>query len=91
MRVLEMYYKVGDLAALLRFSVQWVRDKIKAGEFGDQVHLVDGEFLVPASAVNTFLERHRYQYSDGIKARNRAELMRKFRGAEPAAVQTSGQ
>lgn len=88
MPVVEAYYKVGHLSALLQFSDSWVRQQIKAGAFGDQVLRVDGEFLVPASAVNAFLAAHQFVYSDGIKARNRAELQRKLRAEEP--VQTSG-
>ena len=56
-RVVEMYYTVAELSCLLRFSEQWVRDRIHAGDFGPHALNVRGDLRVPASAVNAFLEQ----------------------------------
>lgn len=81
-RVVELYYKVSELALLLRFSESWVRERIQAGDFGECLD-IDGDLRIPASGVNAFLAQKPYQYSPGVKARNRGELMRKLAKQKP--------
>lgn len=76
MNVVEMHYTTQEIATLIRKCDRYVRDKIKAGEFGPDVFLVDGEYVAAASGVNAFLEKHRLP-SPGIKARNQGEYRRK--------------
>lgn len=81
--VVEMHYTTTELSCLLRRSPRWVTDKIKAGEFGDGVYLVDGDYLVRASAVNSFLGSRVFSYDRGVRARNGAELRRRLESKRP--------
>ncbi len=72
-----MHYTAQEIAVLIRKSDRFVKDKIKAGEFGERVYLVGGVYIVPASAVNDFLDHHQLN-APGVKARNVGELRRKF-------------
>lgn len=80
-----MHYTVGELACLLRFSEQWVRERIKAGDFGDQVLNIRGDLRVPASAVNAFLARWSSP-AVGVAGRSAGELLRRLREREEAAA-----
>ena len=76
-RVVEMHYSVAEVALLLRFTPQWVRERAKAGAFG-RCFDIDGDIRVPASGVNEFLESHPLGAPPGVKARNEGELRRKL-------------
>ncbi len=52
------WLSVRQVAALLDFSPGWVRDRIKAGEFGPAVFSFRGDVRVSARAVNEFVSRH---------------------------------
>ena len=56
-RVLEKFYSVGDVAALLGFKRAWVMGRVARGDFGPCVDL-DGDMRIPASGVNAYLERN---------------------------------
>jgi len=75
-RVLELYYKVEEVAFLLRFSTKWVRDRINKGEFGTGVLDVRGDLRIPASGINDFLARHRRVYDLNIRLANTGRLRR---------------
>lgn len=77
-RVVELYYTVGDLCTLLRYSDTWVKLRIKAGEFGPDVLDINGEYRIPASGVNTFLELRRFNPTT-IKPHKRATFLRRMR------------
>jgi hypothetical protein len=83
-RVVEMHYAVHEIATLIRKSERYVRDKIKSGEFGADVFLISGDYIVAASGVNAFLESHRLQ-TPGVKARSEGELRRKLASGRFAA------
>jgi hypothetical protein len=77
MSVVEMYYTVAELSALLRFSPAWVRERIRHGDFGGEVLSVAGDLRVPASGVNDFLRRWQWT-PPGVPARGPGELRRKL-------------
>ena len=81
MKVLEMYYTVGETALLVRLCTKTVLQKLRAGEFGDAVvNLGSAErpdYRLPASGVNAWLERCRVFTEPGIAARTEGELRRK--------------
>lgn len=74
--VVEMHYTVPEICLLIRKASNYVRRKIKAGEFG-AAFFIDGDYIVPASGVNLFLQRHRLE-AIGVKARSEGELRRKL-------------
>lgn len=85
--VVEAYYTPQDLAALWRFNQRKIRDLAKAGEFtvkdaAGQIVAepmeIAGELRIPASAVNAYAKAHPLVYNEGIKARNRGELLRRI-------------
>lgn len=84
-RVVELYYTVRDLCCLLRYSDTWVKQRIKAGDFGDGVLDVSGDYRVPASGVNAFLDRYKFTGAIpvGTAARTQGELLRKMRRNGP--------
>lgn len=77
----EAYYTPSELAVLLKFTRQWVTERIRRGDFGTRVLCVNGDYRVPARDVNDFLDRYRTTLPDGnpsgIKARTVGELRRK--------------
>lgn len=103
-RAVEMYYTTSQVAGFLQFSETWVRDQIKAGEFGRMIDgdrdsaeslldvgvvYIDGEYRIAASAVNAFLESRSFTHTPEIAARNLGEMRRRLSGRR--AVQTCGQ
>jgi len=90
-RVLELYYKVEEVAFLLRFSNKWVRERMNAGEFGAGVVDVRGDVRIPASGVNRFLAQHQRVYDIEVRRTNAGRLRRQLaRKALNGEVQTSG-
>lgn len=82
-RVVEMHYTVQEIATLIRKCDRYVRDRIKSGVFGADVFFIDGDYIVAASAVNAFLEAHRFP-TPGVTARSEGELRRKLANAQAA-------
>lgn len=74
--VVEMHYTVPEICLLIRKAANYVRRKIKAGDFGT-AFFIDGDYIVPASGVNAFLQRHKLGSALGVKARSEGELRRK--------------
>lgn len=81
MKVVELYYTQVQIAALLgNRTTRWAIERIKAGDFGSAVVKDGDEYLVPASAVNSYLEARRLFPAPGIEpipARSEGELRRK--------------
>lgn len=92
-KVVEKYYSPLELSLQVGFGKQFWRERCQSGDLTltvDDVVIaepleISGELLIPASAVNAFLARHKYQYDAGIKARNKGELMRKLASREVVA------
>lgn len=80
----EMYYSIGQVALAFQMSERWVRDRINAGDFGAGVLDLNGDIRIPASGLNDYANQHKRVYSEPIKARNRAELLRKVRAMDGA-------
>ncbi|NBV25067.1 MAG: DNA-binding protein [Proteobacteria bacterium] len=57
------WMSVRQVAARLGFSPRWVRDRIKAGDFGARVFAFNGDVRVPARAVQEFMDRHQVPVS----------------------------
>jgi predicted DNA-binding transcriptional regulator AlpA len=83
MNLVEAFYSHRQLCVLLGKSNRSIVDKIRTGEFGDQVILDGWDYLVPASAVNEWIE-HRRLFPEPaepstapIAARSEGELRRK--------------
>jgi hypothetical protein len=80
----EAYYTHRQIAVLIgNRSARWVLDEIKAGNFGARVVVDAGDYLVPVSDVNAFLEKRRLfrddkQELEPITARTEGELRRKL-------------
>jgi hypothetical protein len=77
-RVIELYYTVGDLCTLLRYSDTWVKLRIKAGDFGPGVLDIRGEYRIPASGVNVFLTQHRFN-PEFTRPHKRSSFLRRMR------------
>lgn len=73
----EMHYTAVEVGLLIRKSVRYVKDKAKAGAFG-AVFFVDGDYIIPASGVNAFLQAHPIP-AFGVRARSKGEFIRKQR------------
>lgn len=71
-----MHYTATQIALLIQKSPRYVKDRMKAGDFGRDIFLFGGEFVTTASAVNDFMERHRFP-TTGIPARTEGEYRRK--------------
>jgi hypothetical protein len=90
-RVPDLWYSVSKVAFMLDFSDTTVRTWLREGRFfppgpdgqpdKSTVMQVGNDIRISARGVRHFEESHQYAYDDGIKARNRAELMRKLEGA----------
>jgi len=81
MRVAEFFYSQTDLAVLFRRTPKTILAKIKAGEFGPGVIQDGGDYFVPASGVNLFVEQHRIFAEptvEPVPARTLGELRRKL-------------
>jgi hypothetical protein len=82
-RAVEKYYSVTQVAFLLSFSEQWVRDNLES--FPGSVR-IDDDIRIPSSGINHFLDNHTIKAVDqaiaemGIAARSETELKRKIRG-----------
>lgn len=72
-----MHYTAQEIAILVRKCDRYVRDRMKRGDFGADVFFIDGEYVATASAVNTWLDRHRLP-AMGVAARNEGEARRKL-------------
>jgi len=66
MKVLEAHYAPAHVAALLFRSESWVIKSLKKGEFGRCVF--DGQWLIPASGVNAWIDRHAIDFDNGEHA-----------------------
>lgn len=100
MKVVELYYTIGDLCVLLRFGPTAIRQKIKAGEFsppgadgkpdlGNILNVGGKDIRVPASGVNFWMDKHRMGAVSPVKARNRGELVRKIRQGQTSGLEES--
>ena len=89
-RAVEKYYSPQEAGWLLGFSERFIRDlakseelTVKDGDSGEviaQPVFIAGELRIPASCLNAYIARHPYRSDPGIKARNRAELLRRLAG-----------
>lgn len=89
-RAVEKYYSPQEAGWLLGFSERFIRDLAKSeeltlkepatGEVVAEPVLIGGELRIPASCLNGYLARHPYRTDPGIKARNKAELLRRLNG-----------
>jgi hypothetical protein len=61
LKVLEAHYPPKVVAALLGRSERWVIDQAKAGAFGADVFKDGKGWLLPASGINAYLDRHRVE------------------------------
>lgn len=81
MRAVEKFYSVEETALLLSLCTKTVLERMKLGEFGDQVvNLGSPErpaYRVPASGINAWLETRRVFLDFGVAARSTGELRRK--------------
>lgn len=82
-QAIEAYYPPKIVAALLHYSEKWVIQKTEAGDFGAGCFYVAGDYRIPASGVNSFIEKHavpktQAQQFQPIKARTQGELRRKI-------------
>lgn len=85
MRAVEIYYTVQECALVIRLSDRTVKDKAKAGEFGQGVvdlgTLKKPDYRIPGSGINAYLDARRLfsESTDpvGISARTEGELRRK--------------
>lgn len=78
MKVCEKYYTIADLCLLLSYSHKWIVQQIKDGKFGTGVLDINGEYRIPASGVNLFVEQHPF-LPEGIKPRARGSFLRPMR------------
>ena len=81
MRAVEKYYSPAEVSLLLSLCTKTVIEKLKAGDFGEQVVNLGSElrpdYRIPASGMNAWLERRRVFTEPGIAARSAGELRRK--------------
>ena len=83
---MESHAPVAALAVMFGRSVEFVRDRVKAGEFGPRCVVLGGEVRVPASGVAFFADSHQAPTVEEFRARNEAELRRKLRGRQLLAA-----
>lgn len=77
-RLVEAYYTVPQLEVLLQRCGKTLRERIKSGDFGRAVVLDGGDYLVPASGVNAWLDSKRlFNELDPVLARSPGEALRK--------------
>lgn len=72
-----MHYTAREISLLVRKCDRYVRDRMKRGDFGADVFFIDGEYVATASAVNTWLDKHRLTPL-GVAARSEGEARRKL-------------
>jgi hypothetical protein len=102
-RAIEKFYSVQEVALLLGFEAQWVRERVKDGSFLDphfvprwegetdlSVVELGGETRIAASGINRVLAKHAKAGVNPIKARNMAELRRREAERKAQAGQVEG-
>jgi hypothetical protein len=78
MKAVEMHYTATQIALLTQRTPKFIKDEMKAGKFGPDVFFLGGEFVATASAVNGYLEQHRFPTFAAVRARSVGELRRKL-------------
>lgn len=80
----EYYLLAADVARRLQRNVRWVREKIQAGAFGKDVIEDAGDFLIPFSGYNAYVQAKRVFNDSGelkpIYARSPEDATRKLKG-----------
>lgn len=80
MKFMKMHYTATEIALCIKKSPRYVKDRMKAGDFGPDVFLVDNEYVATAEACELFMEQHRV-IIPGIPARTQGEFRRKLAAA----------
>lgn len=90
MAAVEKFYSVDETALLLSLCTKTVLHKLKTGEMGQEVVNLGSDirpdYRIPASGINTWLQKRRVFSEPGISARSTGELRRKINAS--AGVET---
>lgn len=68
-KALEAHYPPRMVAALLFRSERWVVDAAKRGAFGPRIVKDGGGWLIPASGINAYLDRHTVECMEAVPVR----------------------